>query len=77
VPVLLAVGPATVVAVAVLPAGFTLIAGVLDGDLELGAGGLAAFGPAFLWPVWSVLLGAATFAYWLRRRGACQVCHRG
>lgn len=77
VPVLLAVVPATVVAVAVLPAGFTLIAGVLDGDLELGAGGLAAFGPAFLWPVWSVLLGAATFAYWLRRRGACQVCHRG
>jgi len=77
VPVLLAVVPATIVAVAVMPAGFTLIAGVLDGDLSLDAGGFAAFGPAFLWPVWSVLLGAATYAYWLRRRGTCQVCHRG
>ncbi|MGC5168186.1 hypothetical protein [Luteimicrobium sp. DT211] len=74
VPVLLAVVPATVVAVAVLPAGVTLIAGVLDGDLELSGGGVAAFGPAFLWPVWSVLLGAATYAYWLRRRGPCRVC---
>ncbi|MFC8731436.1 hypothetical protein ACFT5B_03120 [Luteimicrobium sp. NPDC057192] len=77
VPVPLAVIPATIVAVAVLPAGFTLIAGVLDGDLQLSGGGLAAFGPAFLWPIWSVLLGAATYAYWLRRRGTCQVCLRG
>ncbi|GMA23040.1 hypothetical protein GCM10025864_07990 [Luteimicrobium album] len=77
VPVSLAVVPATAVAVAVMPAGFTLIGGVLDAELKLGGGGLAAFGPAFLWPAWSVLLGAATYAYWLRRRGTCQVCHRG
>ncbi|GAA4842561.1 hypothetical protein GCM10023221_20690 [Luteimicrobium xylanilyticum] len=77
VPVSLAVVPATIVAVAVMPAGLTLIAGLVDGDLHLGHGGVASFGPAFLWPAWSVLLGAATYAYWLRRRGTCQVCHRG
>ncbi|MGA8117386.1 MAG: hypothetical protein WCA46_27435 [Actinocatenispora sp.] len=30
-----------------------------------------------LWTVWGVALGAATFAYHLRRRGECRWCGRG
>ncbi len=74
----LAVVPPTIVAVAALPAGISLVAAVLDGAVAApsGGGALAAFGPTFLWPAWSVALGAATYAYWLRRRGTCRVCGR-
>ncbi len=78
VPVPLAVIPATAVAVAVLPAGLSLIAiGLQEGLLQLDGESWAAIGPTFLWPLWSVALGAATFAYWLRRRGTCATCGRG
>ncbi|WP_139122914.1 hypothetical protein [Cellulosimicrobium cellulans] len=78
VPVLLAVVPATVVAVAVLPAGLSLVAAGLEGgQLALTADSWGAVGPALLWPLWSVALGAATYAYWLRRRGTCRTCGRG
>jgi hypothetical protein len=76
VPVGLAVVPATLVAVAVLPAGISVIAmglqrGVVTAELW------GAVGPGFLWPLWSVALGAATYAYWLRRRGRCRTCGQG
>ena len=29
------------------------------------------------WPLWSAALGAATLAYYLRRRGVCPDCRRG
>ncbi|WP_340697861.1 hypothetical protein [Cellulosimicrobium funkei] len=78
VPVGLAVVPATVVAVAVLPAGLSLIVlGFGESRLALTADSWGAVGPTLLWPVWSLALGAATYAYWLRRRGACRVCGRG
>ncbi|MCK0116113.1 hypothetical protein MWU57_03630 [Isoptericola sp. S6320L] len=78
VPVGLAVVPATVVAVTVLPAGTSMIAlGLTQGVLGLGAETWGAVGPAFLWPLWSLALGAATYAYWLRRRGICPACGRG
>lgn len=78
VPVGLAVVPATVVAVVVLPAGVSLIGlGLSDGRLALDAETWGAIGPVFLWPLWSVALGAATYAYWLRRRGTCRTCGRG
>lgn len=78
VPVNLAVVPATIVAVAVLPAGLSLIAlGLGDSKLALTADSWGAVGPALLWPLWSVALGAATYAYWLRRRGTCAVCGQG
>jgi hypothetical protein len=78
VPVLLAVVPATVVAVAVLPAGLSLVAvGLGGGQLALTADSWGAVGPVLLWPLWSVALGAATYAYWLRRRGTCSACGRG
>ncbi len=76
VPVRLAVVPATIVAVAVLPAGISVSAmGLQNGMLTADLWG--AVGPAFLWPLWSVALGAATYAYWLRRRGRCPVCGQG
>ncbi|WP_186810501.1 hypothetical protein [Cellulosimicrobium sp. TH-20] len=78
VPVALAVVPATVVAVAVLPAGLSLIVlGFGESRLALTADSWGAVGPTLLWPVWSLALGAATYAYWLRRRGTCRVCGRG
>ncbi|WP_277212190.1 hypothetical protein [Isoptericola croceus] len=78
VPVGLAVVPATVVAVAVLPAGISMIGlGLQEGLLGFDAETWAAVGPAFLWPLWSLALGAATYAYWLRRRGTCGACGRG
>ncbi|CAM3437827.1 hypothetical protein [Isoptericola cucumis] len=78
VPVGLAVVPATLVAVAVLPAGLSMIAiGMQQGLMHLDADTWGAIGPTFLWPLWSVALGAATYAYWLRRRGTCRTCGRG
>jgi len=78
VPVGLAVVPATIVAVAVMPAGIALIgAGFGDGWLAINAETWGGTVPALLWPLWSVALGAATYAYWLRRRGRCDVCGQG
>lgn len=78
VPVMLAVLPATAVAVSIVPAGLSMILGVTapPNALQLTPANLAAFGPALLWPVWGVALGAATLAYYLRRRGACPDCGR-
>ena len=32
--------------------------------------------PEMFWPLWVVTLSAATYAYWLRRRGRCVRCER-
>jgi hypothetical protein len=32
--------------------------------------------PGYLWPLWGVALGAATYAYYLRRRGQSPYCGR-
>ena len=82
VPVLLAVVPASLVSVLVTAAGLMFVRLTLTGQLAavLGEGVLtadnwAALGPELLWPVWGVALGAATLAYYHRRRGRCE--HRG
>jgi hypothetical protein len=73
VPVMLAVVPASLVAVFVTSASLGLLT---SGEfLDLGAGGLAVL-PMLLWPLWGVALGAATLAYHLRRRGRCGRCGR-
>ncbi len=36
----------------------------------------AAIAPELLWPVWGAALGAATLAYYYRRRGRCVQCGR-
>lgn len=73
VPVMLAVVPATIVSVAVTSAGFMFVRlAVFSGfgaafpvDMDDVAGWL----PEMFWPVWGLALGAATYAYWLRRAG--------
>ncbi len=66
VPVMLAVAPASLVSVLVTAAGLALssrpgiFAGVVDG--------IWIHVPQLLWPVWGLALGAATLAYYLRRR---------
>ncbi|MEV1142858.1 hypothetical protein [Micromonospora sp. NPDC049799] len=74
VPVRLAVIPATVVALAVTATGLSALSSA--SFLDLG-GGPVAWGPLLLFPLWGVALGAATYAYHLRRRGACRHCRRG
>lgn len=65
VPVRLAVIPATYVAVVVLAASV----GMLANPRVLAKFGTDfwAIGPMVLWPVWAVALGAATYAYYVRR----------
>jgi len=80
VPITLAVVPAAFVAMAIIPASVTMLmmAGLpSEGTIPgFSLSNWAPLGPAFLWPLWGVALGAATLAYWLRRRGACASCHR-
>lgn len=74
VPVMLAVVPASLVAVVVAAASLGFFATPhflrMMGQLD------AAAAPMLLWPLWSVALAAATLAYYLRRRGACARCGR-
>ncbi|MEU8114078.1 hypothetical protein [Micromonospora sp. NPDC048947] len=75
VPVKLAVVPATLVAISVTAASLGLLSNPKFWELT---GGLSITGaPMLLWPVWGVALGAATYAYHLRRRGTCRRCDRG
>ena len=76
VPIWLAVVPASLVAIVATVAGRVIVGSiVLDGDFDVVNWGLA--GPALLWPVWGAALGAATLAYYFRRRGPCGACGRG
>ncbi|RKN49603.1 hypothetical protein [Micromonospora endolithica] len=74
VPVALAVVPATVVAIAVTGTGLSALSSASFWDL---GDGVVAWGPLLFFPLWGVALGAATYAYHLRRRGACHRCDRG
>jgi hypothetical protein len=73
VPPLLAIIPASMVAVVLIPAGLMNIR--LPGDNAGSLWGLAL--PGTLWVVWGAALGAATYAYYLRRRTTCRRCRRG
>ncbi|MEV6417454.1 NYN domain-containing protein [Kribbella sp. NPDC051718] len=73
VPPLLAIVPASMVAVVLIPAGLMNIR--LPGDNAGSEWGLAL--PGTLWVVWGAGLGAATYAYYLRRRTTCRRCGRG
>ncbi|HEY0697114.1 MAG TPA: NYN domain-containing protein [Micromonospora sp.] len=75
VPPPMAIIPASVVSVFVMSAGimevrWAFIRGV-DPD------GWALTGPGWAWPLWGLALGLATYAYYLRRRTACQHCGLG
>ncbi|WP_328789115.1 hypothetical protein [Streptomyces sp. NBC_00273] len=66
-----AIVPALLVSVVLVPGGLQMIRG---GDQPFGWG---TNYPAMLWVVWGAALGAATLAYYLRRRGTCGYCARG
>ncbi len=71
VPPALAVIPASIVAVVLIPAGLMNVRMGVD---------LAVWGtnvPSMLWIVWGAALGAAACAYRLRRRGICRYCQVG
>ncbi|MGW3789553.1 hypothetical protein ACWD8I_00100 [Micromonospora arida] len=75
VPVKLAVVPATLVAVSVTAVSLGLLS---NPEFWRVTGGFSMTGaPMLLWPLWGVALGAATYAYHLRRRGTCRRCDRG
>lgn len=71
VPPLLAIIPASVVAVVLIPAG------LMNAQLPTDADNWAVNLPGVLWVVWGAALGTATYAYYLRRRTACRRCGRG
>ncbi|GAA4718444.1 hypothetical protein Prum_081850 [Phytohabitans rumicis] len=73
VPVMLAVVPATVVAVFVTSASLGLLTSGVLWDLAAGEGSWLAL-PMLLWPAWGAALALATLAHYLRRRGACPRC---
>lgn len=71
VPPALAIVPATIVAIALPPAGLMNF----HAGIELSS--WAVNGPGMLWFGWAIGLAAATYAYYLRRRGKCRQCRRG
>jgi hypothetical protein len=75
VPIRLATVPATIVAVAVASASMGFFSNAKSLTLFVG-GPSAATLPMALWPLWSVALIVATYAYHLRRRGRCETCGR-
>ena len=76
VPPLLAEVPATIVAIFVTSAGVPLIMGVATmQQAHDGLGWLQTL-LAGAFPLWGLALAAATLAYHLRRRAACDTCHR-
>lgn len=70
IPPALAIVPASLVAVVLIPAGLMNIR--LQEDNSWGM-----VLPGTLWVVWGAALGAATYAYYLRRRTTCRRCGRG
>ncbi|MFG1840759.1 NYN domain-containing protein [Micromonospora sp. NPDC049175] len=71
VPPALAVIPASIVAVTIIPAGLMFL---WTPEVR---GTWAVHVPSIFWIAWGVGLGAATIAYHLRRRGACRRCGLG
>jgi hypothetical protein len=70
VPPQLAIIPASAVAVVLVPAG------LMNAQLPLRGDNWALNAPGILWIVWGAALGAATYAYYLRRRTTCRRCGR-
>ena len=82
VPVWLAVVPASLVSVLVTTAGLMYVRLTINGSFGeafsfVDGGDWAAIAPELLWPIWGAALGAATLAYYYRRRGQCRHCGRG
>jgi proline iminopeptidase len=75
VPPALAIAPASVVAAVVTAGGLGVVRRTLSAGFRVED--WATIGPGLLWPLWGAALGAATLAYYYRRRGSCRRCGRG
>ncbi|MBW7454396.1 hypothetical protein ACFOLF_00060 [Paenibacillus sepulcri] len=75
VPPALAIIPASIMSVLTLEAGLMMWRGFLLGAFA--PGNIGTFAPSLLWPLWGLALGAATLAYYYRRRGRCKHCGQG
>jgi hypothetical protein len=77
----IALGPAMVITMLITNAGIyairAQILGYYPANSGLGEPNWGTTAPGLLWPLWGVALGAATLAYYLRRRGPCGRCRRG
>jgi hypothetical protein len=73
-----AIIPASLVAVLMTSAGLGHYRAALLGYFPPGSTGenWGTVAPGYLWPLWGIALGAATYAYYLRRRGRCPYCGR-
>ena len=74
VPPAMAIIPASLVSVMVTSAGVQVVRDFLAEGFP--ADGWATVVPGLVWPLWGVALGAATLAYYYRRRGRCSHCGR-
>lgn len=72
VPPPLALIPATIVSVFLTAAGISEVRSLLLDGIDTQGWGIT--GPHVLWPLWGPALGAATYAYYLRRRSRCLHC---
>jgi hypothetical protein len=77
VPVWLAVVPAAWAAVVMSQAGLRIVLWTVTGESSISSDTWGMGGPGLFWLPWGVALGAATYAYYLRRRGRCQHCGHG
>ncbi|MEH7383485.1 hypothetical protein V7138_23710 [Bacillus sp. JJ1533] len=84
VPIMMAVIPASIIAIALTTAGFIFTIGFFalkfgfvpaEGIVLSEIGG--TIGPMLTWVPWGVALGLATISYYYRRRGNCIHCNRG
>ncbi|MFI9719867.1 NYN domain-containing protein [Streptomyces sp. NPDC052396] len=66
-----AIVPAALVSAVLIPGGIMMIRGGIQPE------GWGTNVPAMFWIVWGAALGAATLAYYLRRRGTCGYCGGG
>ncbi|MBD0383294.1 hypothetical protein [Paenibacillus sedimenti] len=72
VPPALAIIPATFISIVVVITGLMYNRLWLKGAFP--EGNIATYAPELTWPIWGLALGAATLAYYLRRREQCQEC---
>ncbi len=66
-----AIVPASVVAVLIGSAGLMFVRAAILGAVEIDSETWGLTVPQLFWPLWSVALAGAAFAYHLRRRGPC------
>ncbi|THV40232.1 NYN domain-containing protein [Glycomyces buryatensis] len=75
VPPSLALIPASIITVFITAAGVSEARSLLLHGIDTQQWGIT--GPTMLWPLWGPALGAATYAYYLRRRTPCRHCGQG